>query len=116
AERVGALASAYPALRLCESLVPGTVAVDVLKFGRSAAPATVLRVLARLRPADAQQMLGWSLEERFMWVSSPLRRLQALLTELIFPASSLGAVVRIYRRRIFRVWRGKMTWRFIGSY
>ena len=50
ADRARAIGAAYPALRLCEDLAPGTVPPDVLHEGMRAMPALVFRVLTGLSP------------------------------------------------------------------
>jgi hypothetical protein len=110
AQRLEVLASAYPALSLTEVLVPGSVPDRVLKAGRSGAPAAVVRVLERLSPATAQRIHRCSLEERFMWTPSRWRVALETARDLVVPATSLGTILAIQKRRLFRVLRGQLAW------
>jgi hypothetical protein len=109
AERAGALAMTYPALRFAEQLAPGTVAREVLARCEAVAPARVRRVIERLTPSSAQRVLRCSLEERFMWSPSPLRRLVQAVRELHPPGLPVRTLPAIYRARAWRLVRGTLT-------
>jgi len=108
-ERTGALAMTYPALRLTEQLVPGTVPQEVLGLCEREVPARVRRVIELLAPHNAQRVLRCSLEERFMWTPTPLRRLLQIVRELHPPGLTVLALPAIYRARAWRLLRGTLT-------
>ncbi|MDB5584374.1 MAG: hypothetical protein JWR80_9550 [Bradyrhizobium sp.] len=70
ADRIGATGAAFPALQLCEMLVPGTIPPAVLASVRRRAPIRVQHFVARLTPANAQRLVRYSLTEKFMWARS----------------------------------------------
>ena len=110
ASEAGALGGVYPALNLCERLAIGTIPAEVLTASRRAAPAAVHRVIERLSPAHAQDLLRCSLEERFMWSPSPARKLGQALREVFPPGSSSPAVLfDILHTRAWRLARGTLT-------
>jgi hypothetical protein len=110
AEEAGALRFAFPAMELCERLLPGTVPGAVLeRFERAATPA-MRRVLARLSPATAQRLERLSLEERMMWAGTTGERARRV-AHAIWPAPagrSVAELGRIYRRRVWGVVRGRV--------
>ena len=61
------LGFAWPALKLCEDLAPGTVPQAVLGKAARHVPPAVLRVVERLTPATAQRVDRASIAEHFMW-------------------------------------------------
>lgn len=107
--RAGALGMAYPALRFAEQLAPGTVPRDVLARCEGEAPPRVRRVIERLTPSTAQRVLRCSLEERFMWSPSPLRRFVQAVRELHPPGLPVRTLPGIYRARAWRLLRGTLT-------
>lgn len=109
AERAGALAMTYPALCLAEQLAPGTVRADVLARSEQAAPPRVRSVIQRLAPHSAHRVLRCSLEERFMWSPSPLRRLIQAVRELYPPGLPVVELPAIYRARAWRLLHGTLT-------
>jgi histone H3/H4 len=115
AHRAEAFAAAYPALRLTEQLAPGTVPDRVLDAGRAETPAAVLRVMRGLSPANAQRVLRWSLEERFMWARSAWHVVQEVARDIVAPAASPALLFAIQKKRLFRVLRGTVTWHSQGS-
>jgi hypothetical protein len=108
-EETGALANAYPALCLAERLCPGTIPKAVIGSAETLAPSAVRRVVLRLRPASAQRVTRCSLEERFMWTSSPWRLLRQLVLEVLPTNVSLGELLWIYKMRMWRLVRGTLT-------
>jgi len=110
AERAGALGMIYPALRLCEQLVPGTVPEEVGLRVEREAPPRVRRVVDPLTPGDAQRLVRCSLAERFMWAPSPLTIARQVLHEIFPPGSASPATLAaIYRARMWRLARRTLT-------
>lgn len=105
---VGALAHAYPALRLCEDLAPGTVPVAVLDRCAAAAPARVLRVVGRLTPASAQRVDRSSIAEHFMWALGWTGLARQLAAD-IFPAMGWRGAWAVYQRRAWQVLRRRLS-------
>lgn len=112
-QRLGTARFAYPALQLAERLAPGTINAALLeRLGRAAAPA-MRRVLDRLTPATAQRPERLSLDERFMWAAGPLE-LARRAAYLLWPtraASSRRPLRAVYAERLFRMVRGRVSWR-----
>jgi hypothetical protein len=108
AERSGALAGAYPALRMCDALVPGTVPAPVLAGCERAAPPSVAQVLDRLTPATAQRVVGSSFAERFMWSTSLPATARQLVADLFPRHIPLRELWRISRARGWRLARGTL--------
>ncbi len=107
AERSGALALAYPALSMCQKLVPGTIPDAVLTRCAEAAPATVRRFMARLTPATAHRVDRSSITEHFMWSGNWRSTGRQLVSDLIHPLRQpLPDLVSIYHSRAWRLLRG----------
>lgn len=109
ADRSGALAMTYPALRLAEQLAPGTVPEHVLETCERRAPLPVRRVIERLEPHSAQRVFRCSLEERFMWTRSPFDRLVQVFREIWPPGTPISVQFWICRMRAWRLVRGTVT-------
>ena len=110
AERAGGLGHVYPALALCEQLVPGTVPAEVLERAHGDAPPTVRRVIGPLTPATAHRVLRCSIAERFMWAPSRWAIARQVVQEAFPPGSgSPLALARIYRARLWRLARRTLT-------
>jgi hypothetical protein len=92
----------YPAFALVERLAPGTVDAETLKMTESAATAPMRRVLARLEPADAQRLDGFSLEEKFMWCATPGDHARRFF-HMLLPAPA-GRSVRWLARKYWERW------------
>jgi hypothetical protein len=110
ADATGALRFAFPALELCERLLPGTVPGPMLERFASAATPAMRRVVAGLTPATAQRLDRLSLEERMMWAGSARERVRRA-AHALWPAPagrSLAELGRIYRRRAWGVLRGRV--------
>ena len=107
--RTGALGYAYPALRLCEALVPGTVPPPVLDDCSSRAPEAVRQAIAGLTPATAQRIDRASLAEHFMWASGWRARLRQVGADLVPDVRSWPALVGIYEERAWRIIRGRVS-------
>ena len=107
--KAGALAHAYPALRLCAQLAPDAVPAEVVEACARLAPRAVREVVEPLSPAHAQSIVRCSLKERFMW--TPLSRVTwQVLAEAFPPGSwSLPILWDIYRARAWRLARGTIT-------
>lgn len=107
--RVDLLGFAYPALRLCEDLSPGTVPASVLDACARRAPASVSRTLDRLTPATAQRIDRTSMREHFMWTDGWRGRLRQLAGDVAPAAGSWGKFWSIYERRAWRFIRGTIS-------
>jgi hypothetical protein len=110
AQQAGGLGHVYPALTLCEQLVPGTIPGEVLERARRETPPSVRRVIGPLTPATAHRVLRCSLAERFMWAPSRRAIARQVLQEAFPPGSgSPLALARIYRARLWRLARRTLT-------
>ncbi len=112
-ERADALRFAWPALALAERLAPGTVEPDALAALAAAATPRMRRVLAGLRPADAQRPERFTLDERLMWARGPVEHVRRALY-MIWPlwvGASFGELRRIYAERLRRLLRRAVGWR-----
>lgn len=110
-ERTGTTRFVYPALELAERLVPGTITGALRKSLARAANRRLRRVVDRLTPATAQRLVGLSMEERFLWavgLSGHARRLAYMLWPEA-AGGSLRALASIYRDRLYRLLRGRVT-------
>jgi hypothetical protein len=105
---IGALGYAYPALKLCEALVPRTIPLDVLDRCAAAAPPRVVRFVDSLTPATAQRVDRSSLAEHFMWTSNWVGALRQLVADVVPAPRSWRASLTIYERRAWQVLRGRM--------
>jgi hypothetical protein len=103
------LPGAYAALRLSDALAPGTVPHAVLTECEACAPKAVSRVVQCLVPATAHRFLGWSMEERYMWTTSLRGKIGQLIHEIAPTESSFRNQVLFYKRRLFRVLRGRLS-------
>jgi len=100
----------YPALKMCNDLVPGTVPTEVLAELRQDLPGTVARVVDPLSPANAQQLLRSSLREHFMWAPSAAMAVRQFLSEIVpSDRSSLTALVEFGRTRLRRLMYATMA-------
>lgn len=110
AGRARSLDFTYPALQLCEELVPHSVPADVIARCRHAAPTAVRAVVEGLTPATAQRVDRCSLTERFMWTNSRANIVRQIIHEVIPPnVNSLSDLFRIYRMRAWRLARRTVT-------
>jgi hypothetical protein len=89
-ERTGLSPFGYPALKLVEDLVPGTVDRAVLARLGAVTPPAVRRLMARITPATALQMYHRSFEGRFLWAGAGWRRVGAVVAWL-WPRDGDGA-------------------------
>ncbi|HEU4962013.1 MAG TPA: nucleotidyltransferase family protein [Sphingomonas sp.] len=105
---IGALGYAYPALRLCEDLAPGTIPAEVIERCAAAAPARVVRVVDRLTPATAQRVEGSSIAEHFMWARGWAGLSRQLAADLVPAAASWRRFWAIHERRVWQVLRGQV--------
>lgn len=105
AERIGAAGAAFPALRLSEKLVPGTVPRRVLERCALAAPRRARAIVERLAPATAHRVERASVTEHFMWVTGLGGWTRQLRSDL-FPTSGMWPV---YQARAYRLLRGRIT-------
>jgi hypothetical protein len=110
AERYGALGLIYPALRLCERLVPGTIPPEIVARSRQHAPASVRHVVDRLTPANAQRVVRYSMAEKFMWTGSRLAAARQLVSDIVPPGiDSVSALFAIYKKRAWKIARQTLT-------
>lgn len=112
-ERADALRFAWPALELAERFAPGTVDPDARAALAAAATPRMTRVLAGLRPAEAQRPERLSLEERLMWAHGPAEHLRRALY-MIWPlwvGASPRELGRLYAERLRRLMRRTVSWR-----
>jgi hypothetical protein len=105
AERIGAAGAAFPALRLSEKLVLGTVPRRVLERCALAAPRRARAIVERLEPATAHRVERASVTEHFMWVTGLGGWTRQLRSDL-FPTSGMWPV---YQARAYRLLRGRIT-------
>lgn len=98
AASIGALGFLYPALRLAEQLVPGTIRGEVLAACAADAPETVRAVLADHDPASIHRIARLSWRESLMWCRTRRSRLAALL--LPGGAGGTRGAGAFYRRRL----------------
>jgi len=110
ANRADALACAYPALKFCDELVPGTVPAEVIARSRRQVPHSVRTVVDPLRVANAQRLLRCSLAERFMWTPSRWGIAWQLFKEVLPPGwNSAAGLIDIYRARFWRLARRTLS-------
>ena len=105
---IDALGYAYPALKLCEDLMPGTVPRDVLGRCAAAAPVRVVRFVGELVPATAQRVDRNSLAEHFMWATGWRGRMRQLAADVAPATRSWRATWSIYERRAWQLLRGRV--------
>ena len=107
--RTGALGYAYPALHVCEAMVPGTVPRPVLDACAARAPEAVRRAIASLTPATAQRIDRASLAEHFMWAAGWRGRWRQLAADLVPDVRSWPSLLGIYEERAWRIIRGRVS-------
>ncbi|MGH7504165.1 MAG: nucleotidyltransferase family protein, partial [Longimicrobiales bacterium] len=104
---------AYPAFELAERMAPGTL--DPVFHARLAASATprIRRFVERLRPADAQRFDRMSLEERFLFAhgAAETARRAAYVVWPRLADHSVEPLHAVYARRLYRIVRGRISWR-----
>ena len=105
---LGALGSAWPALKLADQLLPGTIPDAVLRECALSAPPRVRRVVGQLEPATAQRLGDISLGEHFMWSSGTAGMLRQLVADVV-PSRSWREVSRVYKRRMWQLARGRLS-------
>jgi hypothetical protein len=105
---VGALGYAYPALRLCEDLAPGTLPAWVIERCAAAAPPRVARIVAGLTPATAQRVDRSSIAEHFMWSPGWSGIGRQLAVDLVPGVSSWRGAWAIYERRLWQLLHGRV--------
>ena len=108
-KRTTALGYAYPALRLAEQLVPGTVPEKFLAECAVEAPRAVRRRLERMTPALAQRIERNSVAEHFMWAKGWQGRMRLLASDLLPAVRTWPDAWRIYEDRAWRLIRGTLS-------
>jgi len=110
AEQLQALGLVYPALRLCEMLVPGTIPAEVATRCTRQTPAAVRRVVDPMTPANAQRVVRYSIAEKFMWSGSRLNMVRQLLSDVVPPGiGSASGLFGIYRKRAWKIARQTLS-------
>ena len=110
AEQLEALGLIYPALRLCEKLVPGTIPAEVLARSTRQTPGAVRHVVDCLTPANAQRVVRYSIAEKFMWSGSRLSILRQLLSDVVPPGmGSASDLIGAYRKRAWKIARQTLS-------
>lgn len=104
-EQADGLGASYPALAMCEKMLPGTIPRDVMNRCRDTAPRRVREIIDRLEPAHAHRVDRASIEEHFMWVCGTMGWLSQLGSDLM-PSRSIRS---IYEARAYRLLRGKIS-------
>ncbi len=107
-QRTGSLGFAWPALKLCEDLVPTTVPDDVLRACLPSVPPAVRRVVEGLGPATAQRVDRASIAEHFMWASGVTGWLRQAASD-IAPSGSWNELWLLYQKRMWQLLRGRLT-------
>lgn len=105
---------AWPSLLMVERLAPGTVPAPVLADLGRAAPPRLRRVVEPLRPADAQRLESLSVAERFMWSASVAEHFSRA-ARMLLPTRLGRDFVEVYRRRWYRLLRGRVHWHHADS-
>jgi hypothetical protein len=106
---IDALGFAYPALRLCEELVPGTIPAAVVECCAAAASARVVRVVDRLTPSTAQRVDRSSIAEHYMWSSDWTGVCRQLAADFLPAAPTLRGLWTIHERRVWQVLRRRLS-------
>lgn len=109
AARCDALGFAYPALRLCEELAPGTVPRGVLDQLAAAAPPRMLRIVNQLAPATAHRVVRSSVGEHFMWTRGWRGWVRQLAADIAPTGISWRRVTAIYEARGWRLIRRRFS-------
>jgi len=110
ADSLGALGLIYPALNLCEKLVPGTIPSAVLTGAWGQAPLAVRRFVSQLTPANAQRVVRYSLAEKFMWTGSRRAMLRQIGSDIVPPGiNSVSALAASYGTRAWKIARRTLT-------
>jgi hypothetical protein len=105
----GVLGFAYPALRLCEALVPGSVPAEVVESCARAAPPRARRIMEGLTPANVQRIERNSISEYFMWTRDIRDIARQILRDLVPPIRSGPGILSVYERRLRRLARGRIS-------
>jgi hypothetical protein len=109
AARTNGLGAAFPALRMCELLAPGTVPAAVLDKSGKALPDRARAVVDKLEPSTAHRVDRASVSEHFMWVTGIGGWFRQLTSDLAPNAASLRRAWSIYEARAYRLLRGRIT-------
>jgi hypothetical protein len=109
AMRCDALGFAYPALRLCEELAPGTVPRAVFDQLAAAAPPRMLRIVNQLAPATAHRVVRSSVGEHFMWTRGWRGWVRQLAADIAPTGISWRRVTAIYEARGWRLIRRRFS-------
>lgn len=108
-EQTGTLKHAFAALHLTSMLVPSSIPEDILRRTRADVPTAARRLIERLKPATAHTITRCSIEERYMWSDTSLRKVRQAIHDLVpFEMTPAEAVATI-ARRMRRVIRGTLT-------
>jgi hypothetical protein len=100
----------YPALAFAERLAPGAIEPQVLAECARAAGPRVRAIVDGDTAADRLPLGRVRVAEKFMWSRGPADTVRRLGLMLWPKASgSLGAMVRTYARRAYRLYHGRFT-------
>lgn len=112
-EQSGATRFAYPAFTLVEQLAPGAVPARLHARARQRSSRAAAGVVAALTPATPIITDHVSFAERVMWEPNTLGVARRIL-EMFFPTARVPAreMLRIYGRRLRRLFTGRVGWGF----
>jgi len=104
-EETNGLGAAYPALAMCEKLVPGTIPDEILERCALATSGRARAVVEQLEPATAHRVDRASLSEHFMWTRGLGSWVRQLGSDLV-PRSAIWPT---YQARAYRLLRGRVS-------
>ena len=106
----GGLGFAYPAFALAARLAPEAGPRSFMEACALDAPPRLRRVVDRMRPADAQRLEGFALQERFMWGRGIGDHGRRLLYMVRPSGRSLSGLAGLYVERGWLLVRGRVRW------
>ncbi|GBD31184.1 hypothetical protein HRbin33_00132 [bacterium HR33] len=100
----------YPALALCESLLPGSIDPEILHLAERAATPRLRRVTRQVEEENFAPLMRRSLDDKLMWARGTGQCLLNL-SEWILPSDEGEPLdlLRLYWRRVRMFVRGKAT-------
>ena len=114
-DRLRAKRFAYPALALVERLAPGTIDGGLLSRAKRDATRLTRYVVDRITPATPLLADRVSLAHRLMWVSGATEAIRRVGL-MVGPVRSvpLPVTMQFYRRRVRRLFGGRVSWKMPG--